>query len=253
MHVKITGPFQVPKAGNSEADCEDKYCVPHYIIKKKTGFRYAMADGATESAFSGQWAQLLVDSYVKLNGLPKFKKLDPIIKGQASEWSKQVLSKSLPWFVYEKIQKGAFSTLLGVCLEEKMPRHIQMWSALAIGDTCVFQVRANSLMAKFPIQQASEFGYHPVLISTQPQSNAHLEIEMKSKTDGRWELSDQFLLMTDALAHWFLRGVEKGEQPWIDLLSITNGDEFVKWIDTLRAKKEIRNDDVTLLMLKVEP
>ena len=61
--------------------------------------------------------------------------------------------------------------------------------------------------------------------------------------------------MTDALAHWFLDQVAAEHKPWrIELAedAFVHPRQFEAWIDQLRATRRIRNDDVTLLMLRVE-
>jgi len=45
---------------------------------------------------------------------------------------------------------------------------------------------------------------------------------------------------------------EKGEKPWslIDD-NITDKSRFTDWIENLRENKQIRNDDVTLIILQI--
>jgi hypothetical protein len=63
---------------------------------------------------------------------------------------------------------------------------------------------------------------------------------------------DRFFLMTDALASFFFQEYEKGESPWslIDG-NITDKSHFTDWIENLRENKQIRNDDVTLIILQI--
>ncbi len=66
---------------------------------------------------------------------------------------------------------------------------------------------------------------------------------------------DTLFLMTDALACWFLAEHERGLSPWTELPGSLSGEgraAFEALIDRLRARKAIRNDDVTLLQLSVE-
>jgi hypothetical protein len=60
--------------------------------------------------------------------------------------------------------------------------------------------------------------------------------------------------MTDALAHWFLKGVECGTQPWLTLGKVAEQDQiltgkFRKWISEMCESNAMRNDDVTLLII----
>lgn len=260
MHVFVEY-FQTPKAGNREDECEDRFQVPNSHHRSRRKFRFAVADGATESAFSGSWAEKLVTAYVNDN--PRKRKpitpteLIELAQGYASRWSKEIWAKPLPWFAQEKVQRGAFSTLLGLHLADgpEAPRD-GYWSALGIGDTCLFQVRGDKLVTSFPLERSEEFGNHPVLISTNPHSNVVLQEQAGiTEKSGQWQAGDRFLMMTDALAHWFLEGIERGGTPWQDELPespFASTDQFANWIGKLREAKSIRNDDVTLLMIRVD-
>jgi hypothetical protein len=72
---------------------------------------------------------------------------------------------------------------------------------------------------------------------------------------GRWQIGDTFYLLTDALAFWFLREIETGQKPLGILRNFERGKSrsFGKWISHLRENKFIRNDDVTLLTIKICP
>ena len=87
-------------------------------------------------------------------------------------------------------------------------------------------------------------------MSSNPVKNQHVWSEL-SYEEGGVEPGDIFLLATDALAHWFLREGEKGEQPW-NILTILETDlAFASFVGDLREKGSIRNDDTTLLLVRV--
>lgn len=163
----------------------------------------------------------------------------------------------MPWFAEERVRRGAFSTLLGLLLEAGGVKSSAggRWTALAVGDTCLFQVRGAELITRFPIERSDEFGSHPLLICSNPDRNQVIweQTDWIEKT-GQWKIDDIFLLMTDALADWFLNQVARGEQPWLTLTEVTERTQllssyFGEWIDEMRASKVMRNDDVTLLMI----
>ena len=58
------------------------------------------------------------------------------------------------------------------------------------------------------------------------------------------------LLVSDALACWFLVEAEKGEHPWEVLTGLTP-EVFPVWVEHLRSERVLRNDDVTLLQVDV--
>ena len=57
--------FSVPKRGNQEHENEDAFWPPPCLLwtYNESGFRCAVADGATTAAFSGEWAQQLVRAF----------------------------------------------------------------------------------------------------------------------------------------------------------------------------------------------
>ena len=48
-----------PKSGNTASEYEDAYAV------KPEALRFAVADGASETSFARQWAELLVEGFVQ--------------------------------------------------------------------------------------------------------------------------------------------------------------------------------------------
>jgi hypothetical protein len=62
-----------------------------------------------------------------------------------------------------------------------------------------------------------------------------------------------FLLMTDALAGWFLRKHEAGRTAWRTLLDLDarDGPAFAEGIARQRALRAVRDDDVALLRVQV--
>ena len=64
-------------------------------------------------------------------------------------------------------------------------------------------------------------------------------------------------LTTDASAHWALARQEAGDSPWEELQRFltpqTTPAEFAAWIERLRDRQGLRDDDITLLALTVFP
>ena len=121
---------------------------------------------------------------------------------------------------------------------------------MAIGDSCLFQVRGDELLLAFPLTASTAFDTRPALLSSDAASNARLQERVATAT-GSWRSADRFYLMTDALAAWFLREHEAGGRPWHHLEVLTQDMTFATWVDSLRQSGALRNDDVTLLRLVV--
>ena len=148
---------------------------------------------------------------------------------------------------------GAFAALLGLSLaiDDSDARQVGKFDAIAVGDSCIFQVRGTKMISRFPLQTSDQFNSRPVLLSSLP-SNNDLALQAVQVQEGEWRTDDRFLLMTDALACWFLRECEQGKTPWQQLCAfgINDGTEpFADWIAGLRANGSLKNDDVTLLRI----
>jgi hypothetical protein len=232
--------FCLPKRGNSAEEYEDA-CAGD----PRSG-RFAVADGASESSFAGLWAKLLVGGFVHKQARPP---------GQSSwlaplqqRWAQEVDSLELSWFAETKREQGAFATFLGVVLKPADDSRSGAWSALAIGDSCLFQVRDDALLKAFPLTRSTDFGNQPRLLGSRPANPGHDQLQER----GRWHAGDRLLLMTDALAQWFLHRIEQGQKPWraLEHMLAENQDATPDvWIEKLRDQDGLRNDDVTLILI----
>lgn len=246
--------FALPKAGNDANDYEDAMFPPLHApmtrrMRRRSLARVAIADGATESSFARLWAELLVEGYGTGHLSPS--KLEQDLPALQGEWLRQVSVRPLPWYAEEKVRDGAFSAWLGLEVRD-LPRGGR-WRAFAVGDSCVCQMRAGTLLASFPMDSAADFTSQPFLVGSQPQHNARVAQALRT-VHGQWEDGDQFVLMTDALAAWFLAAHAAGEQPMQTLegFTMTDGsDGFAAWVTELRAARQMRNDDTTLVRVVV--
>lgn len=247
MHV-TTRLYWLPKAGNRREEYEDAAWPTRALQTAGATFRCAVADGATESAFAGLWARQLVRWFIHspLDDRP----LQEQLAGEQARWLAEVQRKPLPWYAEEKAANGAFAALLGLHLAGGTDDK-RVWAALAVGDCCLAQVREGAVVATFPATDAGFFSSRPYLISSHPQRNAHLAAQTQTVL-GAWEPGDHFWLMTDALAHWLLAGLEKGAAALLAAHSAASRRVFAGWIAGLRDDGALRNDDVTLLAVTVD-
>ena len=230
--------YWTPKRGNTQEEYEDAFWPPEPLDLHSKLLRFAVADGATETSFAGSWAQILTRAYCR-DRLSQ-KKIHKTLPRLQQEWNSSITSKSLPWYAEQKLSQGAFATLLGLTLIDGT------WQSTSIGDSCLFQIRRNSVVTAFPINSWQEFNNSPPLLSSN-KGNWSKELTHFSHASGAWENSDEFFLMTDAMACWFLRCVQEGRQP-MDVLDRL--ERFDEWVESLRDQG-MRNDDVTLLRISV--
>jgi hypothetical protein len=238
--------FWDTKVGNTAEEYEDAFG-SDVEDQPRSEMRYAVADGATESSYSRHWAQLLVDAYGAGATAPS--KLVRRLPALQVAWREEHQRPDLPWFAAEKLALGAFAALLGIRLIEG-PDGFRL-HAMAAGDCELVVVRGESLHLAWPVLRSVDFGSNPVLLS----SVGPVEAQRNMLQGRRLRLlsGDAVLLMTDALAAWFLREAETGVTPWVTLQEFRRSDEeaFRSWARGLRSAGAMRNDDVTLAILDV--
>jgi Protein phosphatase 2C len=251
MHV-TTNVFWIPKDGNSAEEYEDAFW-PEAQDCEKAIFLAAIADGATESSFSRFWAKLLVRSFCA--GIFTGREIWEALPRLQRHWLKSVSQKSLPWYAEEKLKVGAFSTVVGLTLYDPTGAEFVQarWAAIAVGDSCLFQVREGELIKAWPLDKSDQFNSRPFLLSSISEDNAELDGQTEKVSD-TWQPQDTFYLMTDALACWFLRSIEEGRKltdiiPDFENSSLTMS--FPDWIAERRTSGLLRNDDVTLIRMLI--
>ena len=104
-------------------------------------------------------------------------------------------------------------------------------------------------MEAFPLSHAEDFGNRPSLLGVRTVVDRWPPLSRR----GRWQAGDRFLLMTDALAQWFLRETEAGRKPWEAMAHFITRPEtdavFAAWVEGLRDRDGLRNDDVTIMVV----
>jgi len=215
----------------------------------------AISDGASESAFSKPWAKMLVRSFVKR----PFRSVDDVrseVQLLSQSWHRAIHYRPLQWFAEEAAALGAFATLLGVEIFTDSSESIKSgdWSAIAIGDSCLFQVRDDQLIESFPLLHSADFGNSPTLLSSNVSRNELVWDKVLVRSSA-WKTGDVFFLTTDALAHWFLFQHERNERPWEIFLGFNQDgnpiQSFSAWVKTQRSLSQLKDDDVTLLSIKL--
>jgi Stage II sporulation protein E (SpoIIE) len=229
--------FWAPKAGSTADDFEDAFCCD------PVQGRFSVADGASESSFAARWAKLLTEGYVAKP--PDGSILRDWLRPLQEDWARGTEGRPLPWYAEEKARSGAFSSLLGVCLDATTRR----WRAVAMGDSCLFIVRAGKVLSAFPLNRSVEFHNRPALLSS---AGANVWSAVR-EDEGAFAPGDTLLLMTDALAAWFLAETELKRRPWAVLARAQSQEQFDALVELLRVGRALRNDDVTLVRVEVAP
>ena len=258
MWLRPLGEFWLPSAGNSPEEYEDAFqvAIPDSREAPDGGVALAaVADGASESAFAGEWARALVECFAsrppdlgRLTG----ESLQEWLVAPRESWRGQVPWDRVPWHGEAKARAGAFATLLGLTVEAEPGDGSRLrWRAVAVGDSCLFLVRDGRLAVSFPLEGAAEFGNAPALVCSNAARAAPAWDDV-SLRGGRCEAGDLFILASDALCRWFLERDAAGERPW-EALAALGPPDWEAWVDGQRRAGLIRNDDTTFVAMEVVP
>jgi hypothetical protein len=247
LHCKFKS-ITLPKLGNSVSENEDSIFEPSEI-KSDTMIRFAISDGATEYSYSKEWASLLVNGYGKMS----FDKanLFETVKKISGEWQLMIPPiEELSLFCKAKVKQGTSAAFLGLTID--CEKH--SFETIAVGDCVLFQIRSYDLCFSFPISSVEDFNNTPNLIRSNEKYQTNLE-EKAVYYNGIIQPKDIFFLVTDALAALILGQSKHGNKVWkhlIKMFETQNEICFENWINKLRKEKKIKNDDVTILMIKTE-
>ncbi|AFY83370.1 protein phosphatase 2C domain-containing protein [Oscillatoria acuminata] len=239
--------FQIPKQGLTEAECEDKSA----LSSTEGRLRVAVADGATESLFSDIWAELIVNSYVdkgaEIFNIGSLQSLSQAFLHTASKLILQ-MPETRHWFMYEKLERGSHVTF--VAAEFYNPETMEV---LAVGDSCIFwRNEENGNVEMLPELSAEDFGVFPASICSLQKTWQNLESKIVKK-EVHLHNGFQVILCTDALACWLVKALQQDPFVWEKLFQLSDSISFTNFIDSLRSQKEIRNDDVTLVLIHAIP
>ena len=160
--------------------------------------------------------------------------------------------RPLPWYAQEKAGDGAFAAFVGIQFVESGPEALH-WNCVALGDACLIHKPSNGMMSSRPIDDPRGFGYHPVLIPSDPAKQVGIA-EKVHVSAGRAEPGDTFLLLTDAIACWYLQACVDGSFQAEQLEQVVGVDDRRAAIGLIGAEREsgrLRNDDVAVVRLDI--
>jgi hypothetical protein len=263
--LALTDTFFVPKRGSSPEEYEDASWVGpdgngNGEIRQNP-FQVAVADGASESLLAGRWARRLVRVFGTAKNATHTKRgVVETYREAARGWDEEVSiyianreerGSPIQWYEEPGLAKGAHATIVAAEFRDSRSDQPPMWRAVGVGDSCIFQVRDESLYASFPIEDSAAFSYQPPLLASRGAEDAVLRRHIHLKAND-WERGDSFYIATDALAAWFLRTLEIGGRPWEPLRDLGTRDaelSFKEWVDQQRDFDEMHDDDTTLVRI----
>jgi hypothetical protein len=258
--------YSSPKLGNGVEECEDAYsvvpCVGQDELIIAGPIVAAVADGASESILSGPWARTLVNSLTRVVHITPERLEDghqfaETVRYAIDAWndwlsaylsSREFAGNPIRWYEKPKLSKGSHAATLVASFSNSNHRYRQ-WHACALGDVCLFQVRDETLIRSFPLEESGKFDTSPNLIGTK-DINYELLARRVRLAEGEYRDGDQFFIGSDAFSAWFLSSVESGENPWSavrEFSSDPDPERFECWSSSLRSSGLMRNDDIAIV------
>jgi hypothetical protein len=250
--------FYTHKFGNGPKEYEDAFA-----DDKKSGY-FSIADGAAEADFAKEWAQKLTQGFVAVpsclsrpkKGRSREQIITKWLEPLQIAWYNSIDWQSLPWYTRLKHQQQggtySYATFLGLELQDaQVPHSKRKWRAIATGDCVMFQVREEKLITSFPLRHSSQFDNTPTFIYSNPTKNED-SLRFIQKNSGSYLFGDTFFLCSDALAKWCFTQIETAKNPWTKLANLGSQQEFEEMIDGFRYEKAIRNDDTTVMMIRID-
>jgi len=256
--------FSVPKRGSTPGECEDaaRVCPIEGSNADVSGrsLRVVVADGASESLLAGKWARWLAEKFCSTAAATRSKQgFLAAYRAAAEQWAAEVewyvqereqRGAPIQWYEEPGLAKGAFSTVIVLNVSRGTDGH-GLWSAAALGDSCVFHVRDEAVRISFPLCDAEAFSNQPPLLPSRAADDEIVSRHVSLRRRADWQTEDSLYVMTDALAVWFLRATALGERPWESLrdLGTEDGSDFSTWVALKRDQGELRDDDTTLVRI----
>jgi hypothetical protein len=236
----------VPKAGETRSD--DFVAVS----PSDEGGLLCVSDGATESSYSAEWAEILVNGLRRWSGdfINERPELEALLHNLQEEWNEIVpwdRLRELGYPFLPKAQRGAHASVLAVRIRDGL------WEAVAVGDCNLFIIdRAARCVLSWPAQRHTEFGSSPVLLSSILGANGLVLDNWLRTIAGKLLPGETLIICSDAVAAFLL---ERNDPClWDELLCIDALDNqfFGTWIDAMRSRG-MKNDDCSVAIADREP
>ena len=231
----------LPKLDHQASECED------FIAADTQTCRFAVTDGATEAFDARNWARRLAQNWVQTQSALTAAEFREWVAAEGRELHDSWNGLSLSWYSEEKARTGSFAALVGVELD--LNSESPSWKSIALGDSCLIHCRARSVLKSFPLSRSECFTSTPVLVAS--DSLVH-EGSMNSVAidSGNCNNGDVLLLLSDAIACWFLERFEKNDLDPDELFE-RNDDELKQFFDEERRTGRMRNDDLAVLRIEL--
>jgi hypothetical protein len=236
----------MPKQGEPDSSWEDAVDFDRGVA--------AICDGASAGIYCKNWADVLARGFVhETPALDDPAARSAWIRACREQWRGMIDFERVRPLALNKINfTGAAATFLGLRVGLPLAGDsgdvsTLRWVAWSVGDACLLHVRDGRLHASFPMVCSEDFGISPTLFRTVPAAG----IPAPVLASGTLVPGDVLVLATDAIAQYLLACEERGEPCDYTALWNADQDSWRAQIQDLRNRREIVDDDCTLLLLRV--
>jgi hypothetical protein len=217
---------------------------------------FAISDGATSSPDAKTWANMLVAASSKHESNKD--KFSQVVQDLQSSWDKdwqekkiKQINSSPSWWTEAALNKPNAATYCSVTFEGQKTRINGdiSWQSIAVGDSCLFQIRNGKLVMSFPLSSEAEFSDRPRLVRS---TGGSINPENILYKNGVANANDVFLLATDAVAEWIFKYEIQPDKTFSSIFynQITEAsfDDFIK---SERQSGRMKDDDSTIVSIRV--
>ncbi|GAA1860572.1 protein phosphatase 2C domain-containing protein [Actinomadura bangladeshensis] len=250
----------VPKDGCAAAENEDACWPPESTAAHGPVLRLALADGVADSYRPGPWAREIVRAFGTrgpLRATTDAAEFTEVLRRLCAAWAPRLrgqvreegADRRMEWWEKRKLRSGSAATVLAVQV-----RGNGVWTAAALGDSCVFQVdRDCRPVLAFPLDDPRDFDAAPATVASADADWDALHRRVRLHR-GTWASGDRFFLASDALAAWVLRRHQHHPGAWRELdeavdAGTADSAEFSRWVGDRRRAGAMRDDDVSVIRL----
>ena len=251
--------FITAKTGSPISSSDD-----HFAYKSEK-LNFAVSDGSSCLA-SRIYSRMLVDHFVDMGDeMFNLETCSKLTREWRAETARRIEEQGNPYYLTNLLNsmKPADATFVGLSIYQENATF--KWKGYSIGDSVLFffpkekdqpiiQVTTNS-------NESLEFNPN-IVFSNNPFAAStynHKWLDKILKTPSFYLEEGVFVMMTDALAEWFLQAKDDTpENKFKILLNLTSQEEFVSLIAKKRSEKTGQNesvlhdDDVTLMIIEID-
>lgn len=191
---------------------------------------FAIADGVTNSDYSGEFARSLVRRWTE--AAPESEAdFTGWLGGAQAEWDAEVkpiiAGKAGAWYNRNRTWQGDAAFVGARLTARGGQRQLHL---TGIGDTVAFLVRGGRIVKSFPLERAAEFSD---VVKALPSVGAPLHPALNAT----WQVEpgDEVFMGTDALSAWMLGETEAGRDPLPALRAIGSQKQMNRFVADARA------------------